>query len=354
VRVSCESAPLCLAIGLQLDGAMRFATLFVGLLCACATDPESRNPDFDPGVVTPEAEELVCGERLTRIAGFVEAMVTDATHLYWVEAPNSDQPISLHRIPKAGDKAETLVEGLAMDALDVILREDATHVYLGDKGQLIRVRKADAEVELITEARAFADFVLDDEHIYWNFDDLRAILSADKSSLEQSVIAPPVRTLGSTLGVDDTHVYYQRERSNIVERFPKANRGDPQPVGAGSDGFVSELLVDGDRVYWSVFDRDTENTATFVADKTRNDDGPATRIANDDPFDGIQLDAGSLYIQNRGELFRYPTTGALDLDGELFLREVQEFAVDDGRVYYFTFGGPAKELRVAPLDTPCL
>lgn len=143
-----------------------------------------------------------------------------------------------------------------VDALVRPIAVDATHFYWATTHQIGRIPLANGASEVLADADFFGayELALDDTRVFWTTSDSLETVAKDGSGRLTLAVD---QAYAGAIGSDGEHVYWIDHTPCEVRRTPVTGgpiealwTSDPQVLPAPCTGGSSELVLDGDHVYW--------------------------------------------------------------------------------------------------------
>lgn len=197
------------------------------------------------------------------------------------------------RVPKAGGAHVTL----SVETEDPLyLSSDGANVFfsLFDGTSVRRIPiKGGASVAVRTPGIRSGALAVDGSSLYVSDYARGTVSKIPKSGGAETTLASGMpKPVG--IAIDETHVYFPCETDGSVRRVPKAG-GPVQTIATGQIN-NDELAVDETWVYWSTWDK----SHALVRVKKDGSSKPATMLSGLREPTGISLDAGHVYLANKG------------------------------------------------------
>ena len=170
-------------------------------------------------------------------------LAVDETHVYWGYAQH------LWRVPREGGVAETIATSEGSGQSGMPLAVDAQHVYwAAAHTRLTRARKDGSDpVLLADEPLGMGRVALDEAWVFWTSGAARSVAAVPKAGGERQLQAFVFERWPLHIAVDATHVYWSNT-SGPLSRTPKGG-GESVVIAEVRD--TSQLIVDGDAIYWT-------------------------------------------------------------------------------------------------------
>ncbi len=172
----------------------------------------------------------------------VHHLTSDRTHLYFAVG-HRDRTVLL-RVPKAGGATERVAH---IGANIIEIAADDTQVWVASWAGLDAYPKTGGAPRNLFKGRVHAFAVGETDLVYSTKDTVRVAL---KSGGDSKSIATAQQNYLSSVGIDDTHVYWMNNRSRTLFRAPKTG-GERKAVA--QKVFPAEahpIVVDGEFAYY--------------------------------------------------------------------------------------------------------